>query len=104
MAILNIGDFAASVGTTIYILIGPNCTGLVNINTSLNHTIRVGSTLSAFGGSVTTGAGRKNSYFKILCYSFQHPVTTNWQIVDYTDSEISGGDAGGYWGMTVNTT
>jgi hypothetical protein len=105
MAILNIDNtIFPSVGTTIYILIGPNCTGLVNINTTGSHTIRVGSTLSAGGGSVTTGGDRRNNYFKILCYSVQHPVTVNWQIVDYTDSEISGGDAGGYWGMTVNTT
>jgi len=103
MATLNIDDFVPSVGSTIYILIGPNCTGLVNINTNL-CTIRVGSTLSAAGGSVTTGATRKNSYFKILCYSFQHPVTANWQIVDYTDSLMINGDAGGFWGMTVNPT
>ena len=95
---------SSSVGTTIYILIGPNCTGLININTSGSHTIRAGSTISAPGGSVTTAAGRRNNYFKIICYSVQHPVTVNWQIVDYTDSDMINGEASGFWGMTFNTT
>jgi hypothetical protein len=33
-----------------------------------------------------------------------HPVTVNWQIVDYNDSLMITGDASGAWGMTVNTT
>ena len=105
MVALNIDDtIFPSVGTTIYILIGPNCTGLININTTGTHTIRVGSTLSTGGGSVTTGVSRRNNYFKILCYSVVHPITANWQIVDYNDSLMINGDASGFWDMTVNPT